>query len=266
MLTDVLYAVFVIGGLGLLFGAGLGFAGKKFAVEEDERIGRVREALPGANCGGCGYPGCDQLANAIVKGTAGNGDCPVGGAATAQQIAGIMGVAVNKTVISKAFVKCSGDASKALYRYEYEGLNDCRQAAQLSGGGSKACRYGCLGLGACAKICPYDAISLVNNVAVVDPDKCKTCGKCVNVCPRKLIEITPEKSLVRVACSSKDSGKTVREQCSAGCISCQLCVKACQYDAVHVQDMLSRIDYGKCVSCGACVAKCPTKVIKQVSR
>lgn len=262
-IMNVIYSVVVISGLGALFGLGLGFAGKKFAVAEDPSILMIREILPGANCGGCGFVGCDALAQAIASGEAKVNACPVGGAACAEKIAGVLGVQTEDVTPSVAFIKCSGDSSKASYRYDYFGLTDCRAASLLSGGGSKSCKYGCLGMGNCVRACKYGAISYVNGIAVVNKEKCVSCGMCVKACPRKIIELVPADREVRVACNSNDAGKTVRENCSAGCLGCKLCEKACEHGAVHVDGMLSKIDYDKCVMCGECVAKCPTKVIKR---
>jgi Na+-translocating ferredoxin:NAD+ oxidoreductase RNF subunit RnfB len=262
----ILYPVAAISGMGLLFGLGLGYAGKVFAVKEDERIALIRGALPGANCGGCGFPGCDQLALAIAEGRAKHGACPVGGETSSKAIAEIMGAEAGDTARAAAFVKCSGRNEKAARKYEYAGLADCRAMTQLPAGGPKACAYGCLGGGDCARACPFDAIFLRDGLAAVDKEKCVACGVCVAACPRALIELVPVSGETRVACSSKAPGKEVRQVCAAGCIGCKLCEKACDYGAVKVTDNLSVIDYAKCVNCGACALKCPTKVIKQDAR
>lgn len=254
-------AVLSIGGLGVIFGAGLGYAGKVFEVKEDPRIGEVIGCLPGANCGGCGYPGCAGLAAAIVAGTAPVNTCPVGGAKSAAAISEVMGVVAEEKERETAFVKCKGDCPSSKNKYEYKGISDCTMASQLAGGGAKGCSYGCLGLGSCVKACAFDAIHVVNGVAVVDQEKCVACGKCVSACPKKLIELLGVSKITRVECSSKDAGKVVNANCSVGCIACKICEKNCKFDAIHVIDNIAVIDYDKCKHCGLCAMKCPKKVI-----
>lgn len=260
-INSILFPVLSIGGMGLIFGAGLGFAGKVLAVEEDPKLGEIMECLPGANCGGCGYPGCGGCAAAIVAGNAPVNACPVGGASVASKIAEIMGVVAEEKEPTAAFVKCGGTCEKAKSKYEYFGLDDCNMASQLVGGGSKTCAYGCLGLGSCVKACPFGAISIQDGIAVVDPEICTSCGKCVSTCPKHIIEILPLKKKVKVQCSSKDTGKTVMAACSVGCISCKICEKTCKFDAIHVIDNIAVIDYEKCKNCGMCANKCPKGVI-----
>lgn len=257
----IIYAMVSIGGLGIVFGAILGFASKIFAVDEDPRIGQVLECLPGANCGGCGYPGCGGLATAIVEGRAPVNACAVGGASAAAAIAEVMGVVAEEKEPTVAFVKCGGTCDKAQNKYEYDGISDCIMAAQLAGKTSKACTYGCMGLGSCVSACQFGAIKIENGVAVVDPELCVSCGKCVATCPQHIIEIVPKKKKVKVQCSSKDMGKAVMSVCSAGCIGCKICEKTCKFDAIHVIDNIAVIDYDKCKNCGMCANKCPKKVI-----
>ena len=257
----IIFAIVSIGGLGIVFGAILGFASKIFAVDEDPRVGQVQECLPGANCGGCGYPGCGGLATAIVAGKAPVNACAPGGAKAAAAIAEVMGVVAEETEPTVAFVKCGGTCDKAQNKYNYDGIDDCNMAAQLAGASSKACAYGCMGLGSCVKACKFNAIKIENGVAVIDPDLCVSCGKCVSTCPKHIIEIVPKKKKVKVQCSSKDMGKAVMSVCSAGCIGCKICEKTCKFDAIHVIDNIAVIDYDKCKNCGMCANKCPKKVI-----
>ena len=257
----IIFAIVSIGGLGIIFGAILGFASKIFAVDEDPRVGMVQECLPGANCGGCGYPGCGGLAAAIVAGKAPVNSCAPGGAKAAAAIAEVMGVVAEETEPMVAFVKCGGTCDKAQNKYEYDGIDDCIMASQLAGASSKACAYGCMGLGSCVKVCKFDAIKIENGVAVVNPDLCVACGKCVSTCPKKIIDLVPKKKKVKVQCSSKDMGKAVMSVCSAGCIGCNICEKTCKFDAIHVIDNIAVIDYDKCKNCGMCANKCPKKVI-----
>lgn len=258
--TGILIACLVVGITGLIIGVLLGFAGKAFAVEVNEKEVKVREVLPGSNCGGCGYAGCDAMAEAIAKGEAPANGCPVGGAAVAKKVAAIMGTEVSTTKYV-AYVKCSGDCEAAPVKYEYYGNMSCKEAVYVTGGGPKKCSYGCMGFGSCVKACDFGAISIVNGIAVVDKEKCVSCRKCIKECPKKLIELVPYKSKVHVACSSKDKGVVVKQSCANGCIGCKLCEKNCKFDAIHVEDNVAHIDYDKCINCGLCAMKCPTKVI-----
>lgn len=258
---SILYPVVSIGGMGLVLGAGLGIAGEVFAVEEDPKLGEIMNVLPGANCGGCGFPGCGGLASAIVEGKAPVNGCPVGGAKCAEAIAAIMGVEAGDAEPMVASVRCNGTCTNAKSKYEYLGISDCNMAAQLVAGGSKGCSYGCLGLGSCVKACAFDAMHIIDGVAVVDKEKCVACGKCVTACPKKLVEMVPAKAKVKVLCSSKDAGKVVMANCSVGCIGCKICEKNCPFDAIHVENNIAVIDYTKCKNCGICANKCPKKVI-----
>ncbi|NLL93835.1 MAG: RnfABCDGE type electron transport complex subunit B [Clostridiales bacterium] len=259
--TGILKACLLVGGTGLLIGVLLGLAGKFLSVKIDEKIEKIREALPGNNCGGCGYPGCDGLAEAIAKGEVGADGCPVGGVASATAIGKIMGTSV-EVVRKVAFIKCNGDCNSTKEKYKYSGNISCRDALAVPGGGPKSCEYGCLGLGTCASVCDSDAIQIVDGIAVVDREKCIGCGICSRVCPKQLIEMVPYDNDYNVACNSKDKGKDVRAVCSAGCIGCKMCEKDCPTYAIAVEDNLAHIDYSICVSCGVCADKCPMKVIK----
>lgn len=260
--TSILLAVAIVGGTGAVIGILLGIAGERFAVEVDERELAVRECLPGNNCGGCGFPGCDGLAAAIVKGDAPVNGCPVGGAACAEKVAGIMGVSAEDSVRMTAYVKCAGTCDKAKDNYEYVGARDCRLALNNPGGGAKACTFGCIGFGNCKNACPFGAIEIADGVAVVDPEKCKACGKCVAECPRHLIELMPADAKCHVRCSSKDKGVEVKKVCQAGCIGCGLCARNCPSGAVTVENNVAHIDQEKCTGCGVCREKCPVKVIQ----
>ena len=259
-IMSILFPVIVLGIMAVIFGLILGFAGIKFKVEQDERVSLVRECLPGANCGGCGFAGCDALAAAIVDGSAPVNGCPVGGAAVAAKVGEIMGVAAEAGTKKTAFVKCSGDCESAKDKYVYFGAQDCGLENALAGG-AKACAFGCLGDGNCVKACAFDAIHVVNGVAVVDKDKCVACGACIKACPKALIELVPYDSKVRVACSSHDMPKPTKDNCAKGCMGCKLCEKNCPNEAVKVDNFLAKVDYDKCTQCGACTEKCPTKAI-----
>lgn len=260
-ISGILIAAAVVGTVGIFIGLFLGVAGIKFKVEVDEKEEAVLAALPGNNCGGCGYAGCSGLAAAIAKGEAPANACPVGGEPVAKEIGAIMGVTVEAGVKQVAFVHCQGDCDKAKVDYEYTGAQDCRMLSFVPNGGPKSCNNGCLGYGACAKVCPFDAIHVVNGIAVVDKDKCKACGKCTEVCPKHLISLVPYETKQIVACSSTEKGPVTMKACSVGCIGCGICVKNCPEGAVKVENFCASIDPEKCVGCGVCAEKCPKKAI-----
>lgn len=260
-MTGIVSAALVIGIVGLLVGVLLVIAGSKFHVQVDEREAAVRALLPGNNCGGCGFAGCDAVASAIVKGEAEPNACPVGGVTTGKKIAEIMGVYAGDTERKVAFVKCAGTCEKARQKSTYYGVKDCRMAVVVPGKSSKKCTYGCMGFGTCVKVCPFDAIHLADGIAVVDSDACKACGKCVEACPNKLIELVPFRAVQKVQCNSNEKGKAVREACEAGCMGCGICAKNCPSGAITVENNLAKIDYETCTGCGTCAEKCPRKVI-----
>ena len=260
-MSGILIATLVVGGIGLFIGLFLGIAAVKFRVQMDEREVAVLEALPGNNCGGCGYAGCSGLAAAIAKGEAAVNQCPVGGEAVAKVISGIMGVEAGESKRMVAFVACQGDCDRAKVDYEYTGIEDCRMLSFVPNGGPKTCNYGCPGYGSCVQACPFDAIHVVNGVAVVDREQCKACGKCVEACPKKLISLIPYDAPYQVACSSKDKGPVAMKACDVACIGCGLCKRNCPADAVTVENFNAAIDPEKCTGCGTCIEKCPKKSI-----
>lgn len=260
-MSGVLIAAAVIGVIGLLIAVLLGVAAIQFAVPIDEKEIAVRDLLPGNNCGGCGYAGCDALAKAIAAGEAATNACPVGGAAVAEKISGVMGVDGGETVKLVAYVKCAGTCDKAGIKANYYGISDCKRAAAIPGRGDKACAYGCMGFGSCVSACQFDAIHVKNGVAVVDKEKCVACGKCAAECPNGLIEMIPYEGKLAVSCSNKDKGPKVMAVCDTGCIGCGICVKQCEFDAIAVENNLAHIDQSKCTGCGKCAEKCPKKVI-----
>ena len=264
-ISMILIPAAILAGLGAFFGILLAIASRVFAVKVDERVPQVRDALPGANCGGCGYSGCDALATAIVEGKAPCGACTVGGDPVARQIGAIMGVTVAKKQRMRAQVMCSGGDENAVKKYVYDGAQDCIAAARLAGG-DKLCPYGCIGLGTCASVCPFGAIRVENGVAAVDYRKCEGCGACANACPKKLIRLIPFDSAHWVGCMSREKGVTVRSQCKVGCIGCSLCAKSCPTGAIGLTGTLAEIDYTKCIGCDACVEKCPRHIIWSASK
>ncbi len=260
MLIDILMPVLSLGGMSLLFGAGLAFAFQKFAIGTDPKEEQIRQVLPGVNCGACGYPGCDGFAAAVAAGQAPITGCTVGGSSVAQDIGLIMGLEAEETQRKVAKVLCAGDCDKATNKYHYDGIEDCVAASMLADG-PKECSFGCLGLGTCVRACPFDAIYIDKGIAVVDEEKCTGCEICVAVCPKNIIEMIPVSSQVQVMCKSEDKGRDVRKYCTVGCIACKICERACEYDAIKVENNVARIDYDKCVNCMVCAEKCPTKSI-----
>lgn len=260
-MVGIIIAAAIVGATGIIIGLFLGFSGEKLKVEVNEKELAVREMLPGNNCGGCGFPGCDGLAEAIANGNAPANGCPVCSDEQRSAISKIMGVDDVKTVKKVAYVKCKGDCNTAKNDYEYTGVNDCKAAALAPNGGSKSCNYGCLGFGSCAKICTHDAISIINGVAVVNQDLCGGCGQCVKECPKNIIELRPQKGVATVYCSSLEKGKPVIDACGVGCIGCTLCEKQCEEKAITMENNIPVIDYNKCTGCGKCAEKCPKKII-----
>ncbi len=221
----MLAAILVLGGLGLIGGIGLVVASRVFHVEVDPRIDKIDEILPGANCGGCGYPGCRGYAEAVVKGKAKMSDCAPGGGEAVDAIAAILGVEAEKVEPRVAVVRCSGDQDRCKEKFIYDGIVDCRSAHRI-GGGHKMCPSGCLGLGTCAEVCPFDAVIITDRrIAVIDAARCTGCGNCVDACPRDLIGLYPASHRVHILCSNREKGARVKNYCSCGCIACKLCAK-----------------------------------------
>ncbi|QTL97251.1 RnfABCDGE type electron transport complex subunit B [Iocasia frigidifontis] len=251
-----------MGGLGALLAVGLGFAARAFHVERDERIDQIEEVLPGANCGACGYAGCSNFAEAVVNGEAAVDGCPVGGDKVAALVAEIMGATAGSGEKQLAQILCNGGWQETEQPSEYRGIKTC-SAANMVSSGTKSCQYGCLGLGECAAVCPFDAIEMSENgLPVIDPEKCTGCGKCVQACPRGIITLAPISSQNHIRCSSHDSGKLVRGICELGCIGCGICAKVCPVEAIKIENNLAVIDYSKCINCGLCAEKCPTGAIE----
>lgn len=219
----------------------LGWANKAFHVEVDPRIEKIGEALPGANCGGCGFIGCGEYAEAIVEADAPVDKCPVGGASCAAQVAAIMGVEVGESFPQRPIVHCGAHLHERKGRAEYRGEMTCRAANLVAG--IQGCTYGCIGLGDCTRACKYDAIHIIDGLATVDYDKCIGCGACGSVCPRNIITITPFKKsqILAVGCSNKDSGKDVMSVCEVGCIGCKACAR--KSELFKIVDNLPQIDY-----------------------
>lgn len=245
MTTTVLLALASMLVLGLLFGIGLMTAARKFAVDEDPRIKAVFDALPGINCGACGYKGCRAYAEAVVTGAEVN-LCIPGGSDTAQALAGLMGVELGASGPRlRAVVHCQGGTEQCRNRFDYVGAQDCR-AAQITGGGPKACTYGCLGFGTCADACPFGAITMgEDRLPDIDPAKCTACGICVQTCPRAIISLVPAECPIYLGCSTHGRGKAVKDVCTVGCIACGLCARKDPNGAIQLVDFLPVLDFEK---------------------
>lgn len=257
----IITPVLLVVALGFVFAVILTIASKIFYVPVDETVVNLRAELPGANCGACGFAGCDDYASALAEDPSiGTAKCPVGGADVAAKLAEILGVEAGSAEPQVAVVMCNGNNDAAKTLMEYQGLKTCKAAKQLYGGLS-ACPYGCMGLGDCAAECPYGAIQICNGVAVVNRDMCVGCGICANTCPNKVIRIAPAKNKVVVQCNSKDKGAVARKNCTNACIGCMKCTKVCKFEAITVENNLASIDPEKCKNCGLCAKECPTGAI-----
>lgn len=260
--STVYITLIVLAGLGVVFGVALALIASRFVVKMDPKVDQVRETLPGANCGACGFAGCMGYAEAVV----GNPDvassmCAPGKAAVAEKIASITGKKAEKVDPKIARVFCQGGASLSQRKFIYTGVQDCT-AAVLAAGGDKSCDYGCLGFGTCMRACPFDAITMsADNLPQINPDKCTACGKCVAACPKLVIELAQASKAVVISCHSRDKGIDVKKKCQVGCIACGICVRTCPVNAIAIENNLARIDHSKCIVCGLCVKKCPTDAI-----
>ena len=247
-----------LGGLGLILGAGLAFASKRFSVEMNPMVEAVLEILPGANCGGCGYAGCAAYAETVVNKGVSTTLCAPGGADVVQKISQLLGLEVKTTVRKVAYLHCAGSKDKAKDKYIYDGIRDC-QMAELLGGGPKACDYGCIGFGSCVEVCQFDALHMgENGLPIVDREKCTACGACVRICPKNLFDLLPDITIIYLACSSYNKGKVVKDVCSVGCIGCGICAKVTESDAIEMKDNLPSINHDASPNLILANYKCPT--------
>lgn len=262
---NILIPILILAAIGLIAGLGLAIASKILAVPVNEKEQQIRDILPGANCGACGFSGCDGYAKALADGTAENTAlCSPGGTEAAKNIAGILGVAGDSVVRRTALVRCRGCHENTGDKMAYSGVQTCRTANQLYGGPG-ACSYGCIGLGDCVNVCEYGALHIREGVAAVNPALCTACGKCVRACPKDLITLFPASEVkAAVLCSSKAKGAQTRKDCKAGCIGCKKCEKVCESGAVVVSANLAHIDPEKCTACGKCVENCPQHCIELI--
>ena len=266
----IISSIIVLGIIGLASAVILYFVAQKFKVEEDSRIDVVTELLPGANCGGCGFPGCRGFAEACVKAeTLDNLLCPVGGLPVMCKVSEALGLAVCQATPKIAVVRCNGSCANRPRSNKFDGARNCKIAAQLYAGETN-CSYGCFGYGDCVEACKFDAITInpETGLPVVNEDKCTACGACVKACPKKVIELRnkgPKGRRVFVSCVNKDKGGVARKACSAACIGCGKCQKVCPFGAIKVENNLAYIDFELCRSCRKCVNECPTGAIHDVN-
>ena len=264
----IIYAAVILGAIALIAAVILFFVSKVFKVIEDPRIDEVAEVLPGANCGGCGFAGCRNLAEAIVKaGTLEGFSCPAGGSSVGENIAAILGLEAVAAEPLIAVVRCNGSCENAPAKNIYDGAPSCAFASSLFAGES-ACPSGCLGYGDCVQACMFDAIYIDSEtkLPVVISERCGGCGGCTKVCPRQLIEIRhkgKKERRVFVACRNTEKGAVAKKNCAVACIGCGKCAKACAFEAITVENNLAYIDFTKCKLCRKCVSECPTQAIHE---
>lgn len=262
----------VLGAIALAAAVILFLVGKKFVVHEDPRLETVTNMLPGANCGGCGFPGCSGMASALVTGcdagSVSNLYCPVGGDTVMCQITDFLGLASTTNIPQVATVKCNGSCAYRPRIASYDGWKNCK-IVHANGQGETGCGYGCLGCGDCVEACHFDALHMTTTgLPEVDGNHCVGCGACVEACPRKIIELRvkkPKNRQIFVACSNKDKGAVARKSCEVACIGCGKCEKVCSFDAIKIEHHLSYIDSKKCRLCTKCVDVCPTSAILKLN-
>lgn len=246
--------------IAVLFALAIVILGKKLSIESNQKTEEIRKLLPGANCGACGYAGCDALAKALSEGKAKVSDCNVNSKKNKTELAHLLGSEEDGGIETVAVVTCNG-GTDCENKYEYQGYGDCRTAEMLASG-RKACPTGCIGLGSCVDACHYFAIEVnQKGVSKVNRDKCTSCGMCIQICPKKIIRRIPKSAKIYIACSNHCKGREVKDICKHGCIGCTLCEKACPEKAITMVDDLPVIDYSKCTGCYVCVDKCPVKCI-----
>lgn len=263
MIADILVALAILTGLGLLFATILAIAYKKLKVYEDPRIDAVEEMLPGANCGACSMPGCRAFAEKVVSGEMNVAKCTVNSPGGIEDIASYLGVEAGAEEKRIARLLCAGGKNEAHSKAEYSGgLKTCRGEAIVAGG-TKECTWGCLGLADCMNVCDFDAIHMnENGLPVVDIDKCTACGDCVDICPKHLFEIMPISQKLIVQCKSLLEGQPALDRCSVACNACGICVSQSAPGVIEMVDNLPVINYElNALTSSQAAVKCATKAI-----
>jgi Na+-translocating ferredoxin:NAD+ oxidoreductase RNF subunit RnfB len=265
-MTLIITAVLFTAGLGALLALVIGATAKAFTIEVDSRVETVTEMLPGVNCGGCGYAGCADFAKAIVEGRTTPSQCPVSTSVHITRIAEYLGITAAEKEKVFAVVRCGGSCAVTV-RSPYNGIGDCRSAA-LVAGGAKGCDFGCIGFASCARACPFDAIEMRDGLAVVHPDLCVGCGKCVDTCPKNLIVLAPAAVDVHVYCNSPEKGALKLKVCKTACIACRKCVKAADSEnQMTVNGFIVATNYSNPpISDLVEKAKCPTSALRLATK
>ena len=263
-MMSIIIPIVAVTVIGLICGIMLVVASKFMAVPEDERFIAIRNCLPGANCGACGFTGCDGYAHALADGvTKDTGLCVPGATLAAQKVSEAAGLELREAVPKVAYVACCGEKTYMSMKHDYRGIRSCKAAASLYSGYAK-CYHSCLGIGDCASVCPNNAICVENGIASVKPHLCVGCGLCAKACPMQLIHIVPKAVKTIVMCSNNEKGANTKKACSRGCIGCKKCEKNCPAGAIKVEGNLARIDYKLCQNCGKCAEECPKGCILAV--
>lgn len=266
----VIISIVTLGAVGTLAAVILYLIAQKFKVIEDPRIDLVADKLPGANCGGCGYAGCRNLAEEIVKKESLEGmSCPPGGNDVMKEIAALLGLEAGEQDPMIAVLRCSGSKANAPVKVQYDGVNTCAFAHSLFSGES-GCPNGCLGLGDCVAACGFDAMEMDadSGLPLISNEKCVACGACVKACPRSIIEMRKKgkkDKRIFVSCINTEKGGVARKNCQVACIGCGKCVKECKFDAISLNNNLAYIDFNKCTLCRKCVEVCPTQAIHELN-
>jgi len=261
---NIIYSVIFLSITGFIFAVLLGYAAKKFTVKKNPVEEKISGLLAGANCGACGFAGCAGYAEALCSGKAEPGKCSVVSKEVNEEIAILLGKEIIQTSRKIAVIFCNG-GNNCKDKFIYTGIENCSVANNFAGG-FKECIYGCLTLGDCARVCQFGAITYQKGkVPVIDPNKCVGCGKCVEVCPKKIIHLVECKYNYHILCSSFDKGGYVRQTCSTGCIGCGICVKNCPQKDIKLENNLAKMLYNKCNNCNICFDKCPTKAIQRIT-